>query len=217
MFDFWLLDENLIFTGALLLMIALGVLQAIGLGDLSPDLDVDLDIDMDMDADFDASGPADGLLAMLGLGRLPLMMLLVLFLALFGMIGLAGQQFIENLTGALLSPWLAAPIAAVTALPLTGLLSRPLSRIIPQDETTAVNVGSLIGRFAVIQTGRAQTGSPARAKVTDVHGHHHYIMVEPDNAGQILNEGEEVLLTAREGRKFRAISRGNANVPQLGD
>ncbi len=216
MFDFWLLDENLIFTGALLLMIALGVLQAIGLGDLSPDLDVDLDIDMDMDADFDAGGPADGLLAMLGLGRLPLMMLLVLFLALFGMIGLAGQQFIETLTGSLLSPWLAAPIAAVTALPLTGLLSRPLSRIIPQDETTAVNIGSLVGRFATVHTGRAETGSPARAKVTDIHGHNHYIMVEPDNAGQILHEGEKILLVRRENRIFKAISHGDSHVPKLG-
>ncbi len=215
MFDFWLLDENLIFIGALLVMLALGILQAMGLGEFSPDLDVDLD--MDVDADIDAGGAADGLLAMLGLGRMPLMMLLVLFLALFGTIGLAGQQIIESMTGSVLSAWLAAPLALVAALPLTGLLSRPLSRIIPQDETTAVGIGTLVGRFAVIQTGRAQTGSPARAKVTDVHGHHHYIMVEPDNAGQILNEGEEVLLTAREGRKFRAISRGNANVPQLSD
>ena len=217
MFDFWLMDENLVFTGALLLMLALGILQAMGLGDFGADLDMDLDLDADIDGDIGVDGAGDGILALLGFGKLPLLMLLVLFLTIFGMVGLAGQQFIESLTGSLLSPWLAVPIAAIAALPLTGLFARPLARIMPKDETTAVGIASLVGRFATIQTGRAQTGSPARAKVTDIHGHNHYIMVEPDNDGQILNEGEEVLLTAREGRKFRAISRGNANVPQLGD
>lgn len=193
-------------------MLALGILQAFGLGEFGADIDVDLDAD----ANIDMGGPADGLLAMLGLGRLPLMMLLVLFLAVFGMIGLAGQQFIMNMTDAFLTPWIAAPVAAAAALPLTGLLSRPLSRIIPRDETTAISVDALVGRFATIQTGRAMTGSPARAQVTDVHGHNHYVMVEPDNDGQILNEGEQVLLTSHDGGAFRAISRGNAHVPRLG-
>ena len=211
MLDTLLQSENLIFTAALVLMLVIGVIQAIGLGDFSPDIDMDVDADVDVDI----NGTGDGLLALLGLGRLPLLMLLVLFLALFGCIGLAGQHFMGALIGGPLSPWLAAPAAAVAALPLTSLLARPLSHVIPQDETTAVNVSSLVGRFAVIQTGSARTGSPARAKVTDMHGHSHYIMVEPDNAGQVLHEGEQILLTARHGGNFRAISRGDTHVPRL--
>ena len=213
MFDFLLQSENLVFTAALAFMLVIGLIQVAGLGDFS----LDFDMDVNMDADVDIDGAGDGMLALLGLGRLPMLMLLVLFLALFGCIGLGGQHFMQSLIGGPLSPWLAIPGAAAAALPLTGLLARPLSRIIPQDETTAVSINTLVGRFAVIQTGTARTGSPARAKVTDVHGQSHYIMVEPDNDGQVLDEGEQVLLTARDGGNFRAISRGDSHVPRLGD
>lgn len=41
-------------------------------------------------------------------------------------------------------------------------------------------------------------------------------MVEPDNPGQIFEEGEQVLLVRRENDVFRAVSRGDHKLPQLG-
>lgn len=184
-------------------MLLIGGLQAAGLGDLDADSDLG-----------EAAG--DGLLALLGLGRLPLLLWLALFLMIFGIIGYAGQQFWLALTGSLASAWLAGPVAFGAALPITGAGSRLLARVMPQDETTAVAVDSLVGRFATIQTGTARPGSPARARVTDVHGHPHFVMVEPDNADQLLHEGEEILLVRREGETFRAISRGGHFLPGLG-
>ena len=212
MFEFWLADENVIFSAALALMLLIGLLQAIGVGDFADGIGVDADIDGDM---ADASG--GGLLAVFGLGRLPLLMLIVIFLAIFGIVGLSGQHLWASLTGSLMTAWIAAPVAAFASLPLTGLVARPLARIMPRDETTAVGIDTLIGRFAVVQTGNAQSGSAARARVKDMHGHTHYVMVEPDNAGQVLVEGEEILLIRRENDLFMAISRGNAHVPRLGD
>lgn len=210
MFDFLLADGNIVFTAALVLMLLVGVIQALGLGDFADGLDMDADVDGDI-----ADASADGLLALLGFGRLPLMMLLVIFLALFGIIGISGQQFWQALTGSMLTSWLAAPVAAIVAAPLTGAVARPLARIMPHDETTAINIDSLIGRFGQIQLGQAQTASPARARVRDQFGLDHYVMVEPDNAGQILNEGEEIILVRREGDVFKAISRGNNSLPRL--
>ena len=61
----------------------------------------------------------------------------------------------------------------------------------------------------------ATPGSPARAKVLDVHGHPHFVMVEPDNDGQQFNSGEKLLLVRRNGDLFKAISQGGQNLPRL--
>jgi Protein of unknown function (DUF1449) len=208
-FEFWLANGNLPFVGAGFLLIGLMILQFSGLTDFAPDLD------SDMDGDVDAAGFANGLLSFLGLGRLPLMIWLALFLLLFMLIGFVGQQIIQGATGALLVPWLSGPLAALAGIPATAIVARPLGRIMPKDETTAVSIDSLVGRFAVLGTGTAKPGSPARAKVLDVHGHPHFVMVEPDNDGQQFNAGEKLLLVRRDGDLFKAISQGGQHLPRL--
>lgn len=194
---FLLAAENIVFVSALLLTLLVGGLQVIGLG---------------VDADFDAPDA----LSWMGLGRVPLLILLILLLTCFGLIGLIGQQVANDLTGALLPFWVATPAAAVVALPVTGLAARVLGPILPQDHTTAIDVSDLVGESANIVTGRATQGSPARARVEDWHGQSHYVMVEPDNPGQVFEEGERVLLVRREGEVFRAIARGDHHLPRLG-
>ncbi len=209
MFDFWLADENMVFAAGGFLLIGLAVLQISGLTDFAPDLDTDVD------GDLGAGDVGDGLLSFLGIGRLPLMIWLALFLMLFTLIGFGGQQFVQSLTGGLLPPLLAGPAAALAALPLTAILARPLGRIMPKDETTAVSLDSLVGRFAWVEIGTARRGSPARAKVMDVHGHAHFIMVEPDNDDQEFHASEKLLLVRRQGELFRAISHGDHHLPRL--
>lgn len=195
--------ENLVFAAALALMLLIGVVEAVGLGAGS----------------FGAELPVDAhggdLLAWLGVGRVPLLVLLIAFLALFGLIGMAGQQLATGLTGAALTPWIAAPAAAVAALPLTGFAARGLARVLPGDETSAVELDELVGRSAVIVTGEARHGHPARARAADRFGQAHYLMVEPDRPGLVFREGEAVLLVRQEGHLFRAISRGDALLPRL--
>lgn len=224
MFDFWLADENILFAIGGFLLFALMLLQLLGVSDFGPDFDI-LDSDADIDVDIaigdgidDAlSAPSfmDGLLSFLGLGRLPMMMWVALYLMSFTMIGYAGQQFIEMFSDNLLPLIIAAPLAALLALPLTALLSRPLAFIMPKDETTAVSIDSLVGRFAEIQIGTARIGFAARAKVIDRHGNSHFIMVEPDNEGQIFVKGEKLLIVRREGNNFKAISQGKQHIPHL--
>jgi hypothetical protein len=208
-FEFWLANENLPFVGAGFVLVGLMILQLSGASDFAPDLDCD------MDGDVDGTGIANGLLSFLGLGRLPLMIWLALFLLLFMLIGYIGQQFVQSMTGGLLSAWLAGPFAALAAIPATAIAARPLGRIMPKDETTAVSIDSLVGRFAVLGSGTARPGSPARAKVIDIHGHPHFVMVEPDNDGQQFVPGEKLLLVRRQGDIFKAITQGGHNLPRL--
>lgn len=200
-----LADHNLPFAAALLLMLLLAIAQAVGLGDLLGDADVDMDADVDGQGAV-AAGPLDGLASLFGIGRVPFMVWLALFLFLFAAIGFGIQHLAESLTGAPLDRWLAAVLAAGGCLPVTGALARPLGRLLPHDETTAISVDALVGRRAIITDGIARGGSPARARVIDRHGHPHHVMVEPHETTSELHAGDEVLLVRREGNQFYATA-----------
>jgi hypothetical protein len=181
---------NLPFSVALLVMLLIGAVEAIGLGASAAHLDLHADAD------------GGDLLGWLGIGQVPLLMLLVVFLALFGLIGLAIQQFAGPIT-----LWIAAPAATAAALPLTGLGARGLARIMPGDETTAVSLDDLVGRRGTITIGTARRGSPAQARVSDVHGQVHYVMVEPYDDDHSIGQGETVRLDRRDGNLFIAVGR----------
>ena len=190
---------NMPFAVALGLMLVLFVIQLLGF------LDIDFDFDTDADAEISA-GPVEGLLTLLGLGRIPLTVWLVIFLLFFAGIGVSLQEFAASLTGSPLDAWLAGLIAGVAAVPVTGVLARPVGRILPQDETSAVSTDTLLGRRARITEGVARSGSPARAKVRDVHGQSHFVMVEPHETASEFHAGDEIILVRREDNTFFATA-----------
>lgn len=151
------------------------------LDNLLPDalVDADFDADLSVDADTDLSL---GLKALdwLYVGRIPTMILLILFIASFCIAGYVIQQVSFSVLGHYLSPWLASLDALVISFPLLKLVAALIYPIIPKDETTAISGDSLVGSSARILIGHASIGSPAQAKLTDKHGQTHYIMVEPD-------------------------------------
>ena len=134
-----------------------------------------------------------------------MLILLAIFLAGFALSGYAIQSFARALLGDLLNAWLASVPAALAGVATVGVLGGLLARIIPGDETIAVSEQSLIGRAGVVTQGIARQGMAAQAKVRDVHGRVHYVMVEPDIAGQTFEEGATVLLVKKQGAKFSAI------------
>jgi membrane protein implicated in regulation of membrane protease activity len=205
MFEFILAPENLPFSVALLVMLLIGAVEAVGLGASAADLDLGADAD------------GGDLLGWLGVGKVPLLILLVVLLALFGMIGLALQQVVSAVAGVPLAPWNAAAIAFVATLPLLGISARGLARIIPQDETTAVSLDALLGKRATVTVGTARRGSPAQARVRDVHGQSHYVMIEPNGDADAVAEGGTVLLIRREGNIFIGLIEGDALIPRLDD
>lgn len=207
MSDQFLAPENIIFSAALLLMLLIGAVQAIG---LAGDIDADMHGDTDGDIGF-----ADTLLAWAGIGRVPFLMWLVIFLALFGALGLGLQQLMTALTGGPGTNLLMVPLTAVAALPVAGGAARLVARILPGLETTAIERDELVGLFAEISIGTARVGNPARARVTDPHGQPHQIMVEPDSTDQVFQTGESVLLVKREGDIFKGFTRGDFYLPRL--
>lgn len=197
---------NLPFAIALASLFVIALLQIIGVGDLFEGAD-DIEIDLDSDAaeGLEANGFLDGFLSILGIGRVPFLIWLSSLLLVFSVIGVLGQWFIGSVIGSPLSAGIAGLVAGLAALPINGWAVRPIEKIIPKDETSAVGLESLVRCDAIIQTGTSRAGSPARAEVKDAFGHPHFVMVEPHDPHAELTEGETVLLVRREGQLFFAM------------
>ncbi len=212
MLDLITADANLPFVVAFGLVLALALLEGVGLllgaglsGLLDHLLPDSLAPELDLDApDMATPGPISALLGWLYVGRVPMLVILILGLAYFGIAGLMLQSAAEALLTGPLPAWLASLPALLIALPLIRWSARGLARMIPSDETEAVSADSFVGRIAVITLGTARPGSSAEARVKDRYGQSHYIRVEPDGDGA-LSQGSEVLLIRQRGNVFLAI------------
>lgn len=156
--------------------------------------------------DIEAGG-GDGFMSALSwlhVGKAPLMIVLATLLAAFAVIGVTLQGVIAGLFGAPLPGFAAGALAFVAALPATRVICGGLAKVLPREETDAVSAESFVGRIAEIIRGEARAGAPAEAKLPDARGQTHYILVEPDAAGEVFRQGTEVLIIERRGAIYRA-------------
>ncbi len=187
------------FGAAALLMIGLAVIEGIGIFTaMSPSELLDNLIP-------DPPDGVEGVLGWLHIGKVPILVLLILFLLGFSLGGYAIQMFAHGLIGAHLPALVAVVPAIFIGISTVRALGGLLAHVIPRDETTAVSNLSLIGRAGVVITGTARTGMAAEVKVRDQHGISHYLMVEPDLPEEEFEQGTEVLIVKKTGATYRAI------------
>jgi hypothetical protein len=150
--------------------------------------------------------PGDNVLGWLHVGRVPLLVLMVLFLMGFSIVGLGLQWAVTGLVGTPLSPLIASLIAAVSAVPGVRLFGGQIARYVPRDETSAISEESFIGRVARLTAASAMVGQPGQAKLTDEHGRTHYLLVVPDDPKIQFTRDDAVLIVSRaSGSLFHAI------------
>ena len=159
----------------------------------------------DLDADAPDPGALSGLLSWLYVGRAPMLILLAAFLVAFGLTRLVLQAIIKSIFGFHIWSWLAAIPAIAAALPFVRVVGRFFSRVLRQEESDAVSRTTFIGKVAVVVRGEARRGFPAEAKLRDLTGTTHYVLVEPDEDDGVFSSGSEVLLVEQAGAIFRAI------------
>lgn len=163
--------------------------------------------------DFDADigeielGPLSQTLSWFSFGKLPALVVIILFAASFGLIGFAGQEILRRAAGFALHPWLASVPAAIGAAYATRHLGLAIARIMPKEESDAVSTKAFVGRVATVFRGIARAGHPAEAKLTDIHGKTHYLLIEPDAGEADMPEGSEVVIIRQEGPVYRAITK----------
>jgi len=170
-------------------------------GDLDADADADADADVDADGDVDADADAgldadadgaDSAYLPAGLAQLPLTLVMVIALFLFGAIGV----IMNTLAGALF----AAPtgllslvpvvVAVLGTLALTARVSRLIGRVLPLYETSAAPRRHLVGRLGVV----VQPAGPSAglAQVYDAEGNLHQVPVRSEPGS--LAKGTPILL-----------------------
>ena len=204
--------ETEIFGIAIALMVLLGVLEVIFMlaGGISDWLDNLLPDSLtetahaEVGLDVADAGIFVRFLSWLYVGRIPVLMLMVVFLAVYGLTGYLFQTAFATVFGSYLNGTLAAVIVWFISLPLVRVTASGLYKIMPKDETTAVLQESLIGRVGTVVLGEARAGSAAQVRVKDAYGQQHYVMVEPDSE-DVLKQGDAVLLVSLDGNTFKAI------------
>ena len=200
MFAIFLTPAYAPFAIAFVIMIGIGLIEAIGLG-LGH---------LDLHADVHAEADGGGTLDWLGLSHeLPILIWLTSLLGCFTLSGIAIQQGATALTGGPLHWSLASGGALIAGSLLNTLAANGLARIMPGFETSVISTDDFLRRRGTILEGTARRGSPARAKIVDQHGQAHFIMVEPHDDTDAIAAGETALIVRRDGKLFYALPEAN--------
>lgn len=145
--------------------------------DADADLDVDVDADIDVDHDFDAAADHDvvhdaahadlhdadahdqtgklgaaslAILHLIGVGKVPLSLLLMILLFAWGISGFAATQYLRPFLndGEHIAVY-AVPFAAWISLCISALGARLFARVFPMNDVPAMSLGHLVGQRGV--------------------------------------------------------------------
>jgi hypothetical protein len=200
--------ETLPFGVAVALIVAIALLEGLGmLVALSPSNVID-----DLLPHAVPESGLDRVLGWLHLGRVPALVLLLLFLLGYALFGYALQKVAFNLLGGFIPGWVAGLLAVPPGLATVRGLGSLVAHISPRDETSAVSEQSLVGRAGVISGGQARRGLAAQARVRDAFARTHYLMVEPDLDDEVFEEGAQILIVRKAGPFYRCIANPHPNL-----
>ena len=153
-----------------------------------PDVDMpDVDMPLHLSAVF-----------FLHIGKVPMSILLVVFLTLFGLIGAALQLWVfhgySNLA--------VLPLTLAVSVLILNRIGLVLTRIVPSTETYVVSDDDLLGCVAKIIIGTARADNPTSASMVDKYGERQKIMVLPLYDDGVFTKGQKVLLIEKKGSYF---------------
>jgi Protein of unknown function (DUF1449) len=200
----WYNAPFLVALGCCLLFALMQVVAGFGDSDADADADVDVDADADVDVDADVDAGADvdahaeagdgfsGALAALGIGQVPVMLVLIVLLGSLGAIGLIANTLLINSLS--LPPTIALAISLIGGLGLavliTGRASRALGKV-AGNVSTAVSFEQLVGRAGVV-VSPSVSPSYGKISVRDAHGSMHTVFAVTKS--EQLPERSEVAL-----------------------
>lgn len=196
--------------------------------DFDADLDADLDADVDADADFDHNLDHDldhnvdldldhdpGLspltfLAYLGVGKAPLMVILVILCGTIGILGWLLNSLIEEAFGSYPGIAFAAvlPIAFFAGSFVSSRTARFIGRALPPISTTASRAQSLVGRAGVV-ISPAVDGKYGMVRLRDAGGTMINVFAITDDEEPIDRSSEVVLVDYDPQQKRYTVSRSS--------
>ena len=182
--------QTWLFTVPLTVGVVLVVGSALGAAELDGSGDM---------LDVDGAGASDqGLMAWLGLGRVPGLIVVTFLLLIFGGVGLVLCPPLSAALGKQAGFFATLPVASLSAFYGTSFGTRGLARILPRTETYAPSGQDLIGR-----RGRVSLFVDAHScivRVSDAAGAEHRLRCRV--AGQSVVVGDQVQLLERHAREY---------------
>src|ERR1700737_1094764 len=121
----------------------------------------------DIDVDADHHTGLGGLFLWINAGRLPLLILIILALGLFSIIGFLLHSLAHGV-GITVPASIGALVAAAASIPLIRSTSRGIARIVPRDESYAVDEADFVGHVGEVAIGPLDKGFPGRVRLKDV-------------------------------------------------
>jgi membrane protein implicated in regulation of membrane protease activity len=115
----------------------------------------------------------------------------MLLLVTFGAVGVLLSDSLP-----LVPNWVYAFAAAPAAVGVTKVVGDGLVRLIPRDESYAVNRGDLVGRRGVVTLGPLDDGNPGNVRVRDNHGELHTVRARPADKGTVIEKGADVVIVS---------------------
>jgi membrane protein implicated in regulation of membrane protease activity len=169
---------NLVFVIPFGLGLIFLALQTLGLGadyghDMDHDFDHDMDHDADHDTDHDSGHDQDAgqesafwrIASVLGVGQVPVMVVLLTFCFIWGFCGYVLNRLLEPV---LLTPFIFLPITLgvtlVVSVVLTGQIAKLVGKIFPKTTTYASKEEDLVGKEAETLYMVDQNGGTIRVR-----------------------------------------------------
>ncbi|NTE58981.1 YqiJ family protein [Agrobacterium tumefaciens] len=164
-----------------------------------------------LDDSFSYHAPGDteaGLLgswmSWLNAGGVPLLVLTVILLSVFAVTGF----FIQGVASTVLLGPLPLPLAVTgavaAAIPATRSLSLAVAKVIPRDETNALEQADFLGLTGVVTIGPLDQGKPGTVRVKDRHDNIHFLRAQAAS-GHTIDTGAQVLIVDGADGLFQAI------------
>jgi len=201
--QWWNLIFVLPFIGALfyILMLVSGAVSTGHDGELNVGVETDFDIGHDVNLDHDAGlehvhdlepGMLTRALNFLGIGKVPLSIIIISFCFLWGFFGFASNTLLAPILPSLIFVWASLAIAFVVSLSLTRFLAGVMARIMPATETYAVSLEQLVGKWGETITTVDETFG--QAHVHDDAGVLHTVQCVVKSGETTIPRGSQVIL-----------------------
>ena len=118
-------------------------------------------------------------------GRVPFMVMMVIFSTVFTVVGFGTQWMFLGATSHYAPMILSVPIVLAITLPITRSGTNAIAKIIPRDETNAITLESLTGDQGWVIIGPISSKVSGSVRITDKYGTDHYLTA--------FSEGDAIL------------------------
>ncbi|AFY71895.1 hypothetical protein Pse7367_3662 (plasmid) [Thalassoporum mexicanum PCC 7367] len=183
------------------------------MGDI-PDLDLEADLDPDTDIDPNNGFDALALLRWLGIGKVPLLLLLATDFSLVGLLGWIQNVIIGNLTGRIPTGLLAGIVfltSVIIALLLGSVISRPLGRAFASSSEDSSS-DRILGRVGTVSSATITSDRLGQIDVRDANGNLVTVTAMlPDWAGIKPKLGDAVLVIKHDHDCYQVITAGGVD------